>query len=122
MNLAYPHRFSALGRTAEAPDDAHIRALIEQVLFTAPGERVMRPTFGCGVAQLVFAPNSPELAGATQMLIEGALQQWLGELIAVRGVEVAAQEAVLSITVQYTDRRTDRLQVHTFERPVGGAP
>jgi Bacteriophage baseplate protein W len=122
MNLAYPYQFSPLGRTAEAADEQHIRDLIEQVLFTIPGERVMRPDFGSGVAQLIFAPNSAELASATQMLIQGSLQQWLGELILVQGLHVQADDAVLSITVQYSIRRTDQVQVQTFTQPVGGAP
>jgi uncharacterized protein len=120
MNLAYPYQLAPLGRTAEAADEPHIRDLIEQVLFTLPGERVMRPTFGCAVAQLVFAPNSTELASATQMLIQSALQQWLGELIAVQGVRVQADDATLSITVQYGLRRSDQLQVQTFQRALGG--
>ncbi len=120
MNLAYPYQLAPLGRTAETADEPHIRDLIEQVLFTLPGERVMRPTFGSGVAQLVFAPNSAELASATQMLIQSALQQWLGELIAVQGVRVEADDAVLSITVQYSIRRSDQLQVQTFQRALGG--
>src|SRR2546430_4798884 len=107
MNLAYPYQVSSLGRTAEAADARHVRDLIEQVLFTMPGERVMRPDFGCGVAQLVFAPNSVELASATQMLVQSSLQQWLGDLIAVQGVRVDADDAVLSITVQYGIRSTD---------------
>jgi len=122
MNLAYPYQFSPLGRTAEAADARHIRDLIEQVLFTIPGERVMRPDFGSGVAQLVFAPNSVELASATQMLIQGSLQQWLGELIVVQGVVVEAIDAVLSITVQYSIRLTDQLQVQTFTQQLGGGP
>jgi hypothetical protein len=119
MNLAYPYRFDPRGHTEESADDVHIRDLIEQVLFTAPGERVMRPTFGSGVAQLVFAPNSVELASATQMLIQSALQQWLGELIAVLGVNVEADDATLAVTVQYSIRRTDQLQVQTFQRDRG---
>src|SRR5262249_19833299 len=107
MNLAYPYQFSALGRTADTPDDAHIRDLIEQVLFTMPGERVMLPSFGAGVRQLVFAPNSVEIAGATQMLVQSSLQQWLGNLIAVQGVQVQADDSTLSITVQYSIRASD---------------
>jgi len=122
MNLAYPYQLSPLGRTAEAGDTQHIRDLIEQVLFTIPGERVMRPDFGCGVAQLVFAPNSAELASATQMLIQGSLQQWLGDLIMVQGVRVEAIDAALSITVQYSIRLTDQVQVQTFTQPTGGGP
>ena len=122
MNLAYPYRFSTLGRTAQTSDEIHIRDLIEQVLFTIPGERVMRPDFGSGVAQLVFAPNSVELASATQMLIQGSLQQWLGEVIVVQGVRVEANDAVLSITVQYSIRSNDQMQVQTFTQPLGGGP
>jgi len=122
MNLAYPYQLSPLGRTAEAGDAQHIRDLIEQVLFTIPGERVMRPDFGSGVAQLVFAPNSAELASATQMLIQGSLQQWLGEVIVVQGVRVEANDAVLSITVQYSIRGNDQTQVQTFTQPLGGGP
>ena len=122
MNLAYPYRFDPLGHTAAAGDDVHIRDLIEQVLFTAPGERVMRPTFGSGVAQLVFAPNSVELASATQMLVQSALQQWLGDLITLLGVSVEASEATLAVTVQYSVRRTDQLQAQTFQRSLGGGP
>src|SRR5262245_3258498 len=111
MNLAYTYRFDHRGRTAEAGDERHIRDLIEQVLFTAPGERVMNPTFGSGVAQLVFAPNSIELAGATQMLLQTALQRWLGELITLQSVTVDASDASLNITVQYAIRGTNQLQV-----------
>lgn len=122
MNVDFPIRFDTLGRTADTGDDDHIRDLIEQVLFTIPGERVMRPDFGSGVTQLVFAPNSAELASATQMLIQGSLQQWLGELIVVQGVRVEAIDAMLSITVQYSIRLTDQVQVQTFTQPAGGGP
>jgi len=122
MNLAYPYQVSSLGRTAEAADARHVRDLIEQVLFTIPGERVMRPDFGSGVAQLIFAPNSVELASATQMLIQVSLQQWLGEVIVVQGVRVEAYDAVLEITVQYSIRSNDQMQVQTFTQPIGGGP
>ena len=119
MNLAHPYRFDHRGRTAEADDERHVRDLIEQVLFTAPGERVMTPNFGSGVAQLVFAPNSVELAGASQMLMQGALQQWLGELITLLGVQVEADDAALNVTVQYAIRGSDQLRIQTFQRPLG---
>jgi phage baseplate assembly protein W len=119
MNLAFPLHFDHRGRTAESTDERYVRELIEIVLFTAPGERVMRPDFGSGLAQLLFAPNSVELAGATQMLVQGALTQWLGELITVQAVEVKADEAALRVTVAYTLRGDDAQRVATFER--GGA-
>lgn len=115
MNLAFPYGFDARGRTAEAADeDAHVRDLIEQVLFTAPGERVNRPDFGSGLLRLVFAPNSDQLAATTQYLVQGALQQYLGDRIQVDAVEVANEDATLRVTVRYLVRRTQTLQTATF--------
>ena len=118
MNVAYPFGFDGMGRTATAPDDRHIRDLIEQVLFTTPGERVNRPTFGSGVLQLVFRPNSDELATAVEFLVQGALQQWLGDLIQVAGVDVTVEDSTLRVSVQYVVRRTGVSQVATFARGV----
>ena len=113
QNIAFPLHFDGRGRTAGAADEEHIRHLIEQVLFTAPGERVNRPDFGSGLMQLVFAPNSAELAGTTQLLAQGALQQWLGGLIEVEAVEIEVEEARLRVTVQYTvSRNQERRTTH----------
>lgn len=118
MNIDYPYHIDARGRTAETSDDDHIRDLIEQVLFTSPGERVNRPDLGSGLLQLVFAPNSPELATATQFLVQGSLQQWLGDLITVEGVAVESDDALLRVAVQYMVRRTQQRRVEQFERRV----
>ncbi len=118
MNLAYPYRVDDRGRTAEADAEEHIRQLIEQVLFTSPGERVNRPAFGSGLAQLVFAPNSPELASAVQLMTQGALQQWLGELIQVEAVEATSQDATLRVTVRYVLRRGQQRRVVQLTREV----
>ena len=118
MNISFPFNFNGHGRTADAGTDKHIRDMIEQVLFTAPGERVNRPTFGCGLRQLVFQPNSEELASATQFLIQGALQQWLGDLIQVDEVQVESGDSKLQVTVVYTVRRTQERLTAQFR---GGA-
>ena len=118
MQIDYPFRIDGRGRTASTDHDAHIRDLIEQVLFTAPGERVNRPTFGSGLMQLVFAPSSDELATATQFLVQGALQQWLSDLIQVEDVQVESEEATLNVTVQYIVRRNQQRQVARFSREV----
>jgi phage baseplate assembly protein W len=98
----YPFKVDGRGRTATAaPGDDHIKQLIEQVLFTALGERVNRPTFGSGVNQLVFAPNSSELASATQFLVQGALQQWLKDIIHVESVIAKNEESTLTVVVHY---------------------
>jgi phage baseplate assembly protein W len=116
--IASPYAIDGRGRTAEAARDAHLRSLIEMVLFTNPGERVMRPTFGSGVLGLVFDPNSQELAATTQMLIAGALRTWLGDLIDVSSVTVASEDATLTITVGYVDRSSGDAASVMFGRSV----
>jgi phage baseplate assembly protein W len=114
MNVAFPYYFDGRGRTAEVNQNDHIRDLIEQVLFTAPGERVNRPEFGCGLLMLVFEPNSVEVATATQFLVQGALQQNLGDLIQLNNVTVAADGGVLTVLVEYTVRSSQQQQVAQF--------
>jgi len=112
----FPYGVDARGRTASTSEDEHVRDLIEQVLFTAPGERVNRPTFGSGLLQLVFAPNSDALAAATQLAVQAALQEWLADRIAVQDVTVEAIDSTLTATVVYADRVTQQSQTATFTR------
>ncbi|WP_232784485.1 GPW/gp25 family protein, partial [Carbonactinospora thermoautotrophica] len=91
-DIAFPFRIDRRGRTADAAYEDHVRDMIEQLLFTSPGERVMRPDFGCGLLDLVFAPNSPELASALQLSVQAALQRWLGDVIEVESLEVVSEE------------------------------
>jgi phage baseplate assembly protein W len=112
----FPLHFDGRGRTADTSYENHVRDLIEQVLFTAPGERVNRPSFGSGLLQLVFAPNSPEVAAATQFLVQGALQQWLGDVIEVEKVEVESEDSTLRITVDYLLTRSQERRVAQFSR------
>jgi phage baseplate assembly protein W len=116
MQIDYPFHFDGRGRTAATAENDHIRDLIEQVLFTSPGERVNRPTFGSGLLQLLFEPNSGALGAATQLSVQGALQQWLGELILVEAVQVENDDASLRVTVQYVVRRTQQRQVVQLTR------
>lgn len=104
--IDYPFQFDGRGRTGLSNEDEYIRELIEQVLLTAPGERVMRPTFGSGVRQLLFGAASPEVATATQYLVQSSLQQWLADLVTVEAVDVQAQDGSLIINVQYVIRRS----------------
>lgn len=120
MHLDFPYRFDARGRTAGTDEADHIRDLIEQVLFTHPGERVMRPDFGSGLLQLVFAPNSEVLAATTQVLVQSSLQRWLSEWIVVEAVQVEAVESTLRVAVQYVIRRTGTRVAGTFVQG-GGA-
>jgi uncharacterized protein len=114
MNLAFPYCFDPGGHTAQTDTLSHINDMIEQILFTAPGERVNRPAFGSGTAQLVFEPNSDALAMAQQNVIQAGLQMWLSELIRVQSVTVLANDATLQITVVYMVIQTQQLQTQTF--------
>jgi uncharacterized protein len=116
VQIDYPFHFDGRGHTAHTGPEDHIRDLIEQVLFTSPGERVNRPTFGSGVMQLVFAPNNDALASATQLTVQGALQQWLGDLILVEAVDVENDGGALRVRVQYVVRQTQRREVARFVR------
>ena len=113
-DIDYPFHFDSRGRTATTHYADHIRDLIEQVLFTSPGERVNRPTFGSGLRQLVFASASNELSTATQFLVQGALQEWLGNLIQVDAVVVVTEDSTVRVTVEYTLRRTREREVAEF--------
>ena len=119
MDIHYPFRIDGRGRLATAGLEDHVRQMIEQLLFTSPGERVNRPEFGTGVMQLIFAPNSVELAAATEFMIQSALQQYLGDLIQPEAVSVESDEARLTITVQYILRANQKRQVAHFSQDLG---
>ncbi len=114
MNVRFPYGFDATGATAQDDLACHIRDMVEQMLFTSPGERVNRPTFGSGTETLVFAPNSGALAAAQQQAIQGGLQQWLSDLIKVQSVDVAADDATLQITIVYTIIQSQQQQTQQF--------
>jgi phage baseplate assembly protein W len=118
MNIAYPVHFDHRGRTAAASDDDHIRQMIEQLLFTNPGERVNRPDFGSGILQLVFSPNSPELAAAMQFTLQAALQRWLGDLIQLQALDVTSEDSTLNISIKYVRIATNQSSVLQISRTV----
>ncbi len=114
MNLFSPYQFDGRGRTREAAIDEYVKQLVEAVLFTSPGERVNLPDFGSGLLQLPFSPNSEEMAAATQFVVQGALQKWLGAYVKVISVTASAQDAVLTVTVSYSLLSSDVTQVQTL--------
>ncbi len=118
MQIRFPFGFDGHGRTATADNAAHVRQMIEQILFTNPGERVNRPDFGSGLLQLVFAPNSDALAAALQANVHGSLQRWLGDVIDVRDLDVQNDDSKLIVTVKYALVRTNEQHIETFERSV----
>jgi phage baseplate assembly protein W len=114
VNIDFPFRIDNRKRTAATGDEDHVRDLIEQLLFTAPGERVNRPTFGSGLPQMIFGPNTPEIAAAVQFLVQGALQQYLADLIQVSSVQVDAVDSTLRVQVDYVLTRTQERRTTEF--------
>lgn len=118
-DVNFPFQFDGRGRTQD-PVQEYVRQMVEQVLFTSPGERVNLPDFGSGLLQLPFAPNSLEMAAATQFSVQGALQKWLSNYIKVQSVVASVDEAILTVTVSYSLLDTGVSQVQTFV--YGGNP
>lgn len=114
MNVDFPFHFDGRGHTAQTGEDDHLRNLIEQVLFTSPGERLNRPTFGSGLLRLVFDPAGEAIAAAAQFAVQAALQQWLGELIEPREITVEVEEATVRVVVRFVVRSTQEPRVEQF--------
>ena len=117
VNVNFPFQFDGRGRTFDpdtGPTPQHLRQMVEQVLFTSPGERVNLPDFGSGLLQLPFAPNSQEMATATQFSVQAALQKWLANYIRVISVKAEVDEALLTVTIVYAPLDTDVTEIQTF--------
>lgn len=121
-HVGFPLRLDPRGLTALVDDEAYLRGLVEQVLFTAPGERVNRPEFGSGVGRLVFAPTDDALAESTQALVHGALQRWLGDLLRVESVRVTSVDARLDVVVEYLPLNATSAEQRRTLTVSGGTP
>jgi phage baseplate assembly protein W len=116
IQIDYPYHFDNRGRTAGTSYAEHVRDMIEQLLLTEPGERVNRPEFGSGLIQMVFAPNSPEVAATLEFTVQAALQQWLGDVIRVRSLDVTAVESTLTVNLEYEILETGEVRTDTIVR------
>ncbi|ELS51361.1 GPW/gp25 family protein [Streptomyces sp. ISL-22] len=114
-DIAFPFRADRRGRTAHATHGEHVHDLIEQLLFTSPGERVMRPDFGCGLLDLVFAPTSPELISTLELSVQASLQRWLGDLIEVEALDVVSEDHVVRVYLSYVIRADGARRDDVFE-------
>jgi phage baseplate assembly protein W len=116
MEIFFPYQITEAGRTAVSDAEEHVRQMIQQVLFTSPGERVNRPTFGSGLQELVFAPGSDEMASAVEATVQSALLEWLGDVVRAESVSVEFAESTLTVTVRYVWLQNQERRVETFER------
>ena len=108
--LAFPFGPAASGRSAVVTygSDAHVRQMLELLVMTLPGERVMRPDLGSPVMQMVFGAGNGPVAVALQATLHAAITQWLGDLLELQEVSVAfdENEAALEVTVLYECSRS----------------
>lgn len=114
-DFAFPFRIDPTsGQAAQSPYPQHVDEMIRQVLLTTPGERANLPSFGCGLRQLLFAPNSTALEASAQILVQASLTKWLGNQIQVQKVTVnngvGGDDAQLLVQVQYVLIETQSLQ------------
>lgn len=102
-SIRYPFAVDAsAGRLAQEPQyAAHVEQLIKQVLLTAPGERINRPDFGCGLRRMVFAPNSDASAQLLEVMVMQALERWLATVITVERVKLLARDETLEVQLAY---------------------
>jgi phage baseplate assembly protein W len=120
MNIGYPYAIGTTGLTSVDPDADHVRGMIEQLLLTNPGERVNQPGFGAGLYQLLFAPNSPELAATLQLSLQAAIQRYLADVVAVQSLNVTADNELLQVQVNYILRQTGQVSTAQVELTLGG--
>jgi phage baseplate assembly protein W len=72
MFFSFPFKIDENGRWSTTNERDYIKGLIHQVLFTSPGERINRPSFGCGLGQLIFEPNSDILSVSIDTIVQSA--------------------------------------------------
>lgn len=118
MQIAFPYAFDKNQVTALANEPAHVRQMLEQLLFTMPGERVNRPDFGCGIQRMVFAPQSTEVIATVRALVESEIHRWLGDVLSLKKLDVVADEAILRVLVEYQLTPDETVRSERFERAI----
>ncbi len=118
MNVQFPLRFDGGARVVTARFDDHVEQLIEQVLFTSPGERVNRPDFGCGLTRFVFEPLAADVLTATEAFVKSALLRWLADVIRIGDVTITVDGSKLRILVTYVITATSVRRTSAFDLEV----
>ena len=110
--LAFPLQVDRRGGIALARDETDIEQAIELILGTAPGERPMRPEFGCGVHDFVFDSIDASTIGKMENAIRDALDHWEPRVV-VETVEFDlsdVDEGRLMIDIGYRVRVTNTIR------------
>jgi phage baseplate assembly protein W len=119
LEVTFPYQLDDRGRTATATYEDHIEEMLELLLFTRPGERVNWPDFGCGLLDMVFGPNSPEIAAALSVTITAAIGRWLGDVISLTALDVSAEDSTLTVVISYVVAATGAPAESTMSIPLG---
>lgn len=114
----FPPMLDERGTVALTSDGEEIEQSIRIILGTAPGQRVMRPEFGCRIHELVFAPITPAVTGMASRYVREALGRWEPR-IEVQQVDVDLAEAgpgclVISVAYRVAATRNSRSLVYPF--------
>lgn len=108
--LAFPYAPAPSGRTATVSygSDAHVGQMLELLIFTLAGERVMRSDLGSPILQMVFGAGNGPSAIALQAALEATITQWLGHVLELHKLSVTFDErdAALEVVVDYETLRT----------------
>ncbi len=120
-DLGYSDEFAGIGFSPRGGVDmvegnASVRQAIYLLLSTVPGERVMRPEYGCLIHTLVFAPNDDTTAGLAIHYVQRALNQWEPriEILKLDANRDAENPEVLNLTLDYRVKATQRVDSLTF--------
>lgn len=107
QGFAFPFRMSQQGGFALSAEDQSVRESIWLILLTEPGERLYRPSFGCRISELAFAPINAETLMLMRIWVKEALEQWEPriELANVLAQPQLAQGRVY-LTINYRLRKT----------------
>jgi phage baseplate assembly protein W len=107
--LSFPIRVDRLGGVALSSGDADVREAIELILGTAPGERPMRPEFGCGIHDHVFDSIDAAMLARVEVEIREALDRWEPRIEVLDVVPDLSRvgEGVLMIDLSYLLRATN---------------
>ena len=106
----YPFRIDAgSGQAGQTGYPTHVDQMLRQLLLTSPGERTCLPEFGCGLRQLLFAPQSDQLAASVAILVRQSIERWLADQVKLTDVSVTAgadsalglDEGEVLVTVSY---------------------
>jgi phage baseplate assembly protein W len=115
---AFPPKIDAQGGLALTSQISELEQAIGIILTTSPGQRVMRPTFGCRLHELVFAPNDNQTAARARRFVEDALRMWEPRInvikVDARPDPVAANQLLITIEYEVKATHDKRSLVHPF--------